>query len=416
MLKQTFPSLVALSLVGFAPIASAEPDRSPILLRSGDKAVSPQPLELGPLKLYPALGASGGYDDNIWESPDHEQTSAVYELRPELMMEHQGGANAFQLGYQGRGIWFDKSSDDDEFDHLFIFRGQSQFGLRHLTQLSLLWSKAHERRGTGLSEGLNPAVDDSLVPHPDRYTDGRATVGYTYGATDAQGKLRFKAGYYDHSYDSNRFRTRFFDREEASGSGAFLWRIFPNTSLLVEGRILDISYDIDQPGQDTLDSKEYSALAGVEWRPTVKSEGSLLVGQTRKDFDASSRKDDDNVVWELAYLWRPRTYSTIDIKVRRSPQETNSVGDYIDTKEYEIAWDHQWLDRFGTRIGYLYSDQTYQTANRDKQTDAVLFQVRYQMQRWLTWKMDIDWRERDSDVDALTFDRRQYWLTAEITL
>jgi hypothetical protein len=409
--------LVAAMVTVAATAAVAEPERAPLLLReSADEQSQPAALSWGAVRLLPALSVATGYDDNIFESDGAEVDSLVYEVRPELLAEIRGDRQAWQLGYQGRRIEFEESGDDSETDHRGYLRGAAQFGLRHSVNGALQWYRGHERRGTGLSEGINPAVDDSLVPSPDRFTDRRADLGYTFGADAAAGRLRFKLGHFEREYDNNRFRTSYFDREENRAAATFLWRIMPRTSLLFEGRIADIDYARVQPGQPALDSREESFFTGAEWRLTDRTQASVLVGHTSKDFDDAAREDGDNVAWEVGGSWSPRSYSTFEVSLRRSPEETNGTGDFIDTRAFTVGWEHQWLPRLGTRVAYQNVDQSYQSAARDKQIDSVMFRVTYQMRRWLRWNLDMDWRERDSDVQSLEFERNQYWIGAEITL
>ena len=190
----------------------------------------------------------------------------------------------------------------------------------------------------------------------------------------------------------------------------------PRTSLQIEGRVADIEYAEVQPGQSALDSVEQSLLAGAEWRVGDSTSASLLVGNTRKDFDDSAREDGDNLAWEVGAAWAPRSYSRFDISFQRSPEETNGSGDFIDSRRAGIGWEQQWLPRLGTRLAYQYVDQTYQRAERDKQMDGVQFRVTYQMRRWLRWSLDMDWREQDSEESTLIFERSQYWLSAEVSL
>lgn len=408
---------VAVMALTAANTAVAEPERSPLLLREalGEQS-QPAALTWGAVHLLPALSVTTGYDDNVFESDREEVDSFVYEVRPELLAEIRGDRQLWQLGYQGRRIEVEESGDDSETDHRGYLRGAAQFGLRHSVSGALQWHRGHERRGTGLSEGINPAVDDSLVPSPDRFTDRRADLGYTFGADAAAGRLRLKLGHFEREHANNRFRTRYFDREENRAAATFLWRVMPRTSLLFEGRIADIDYARAQPGQPALDSREESLFTGVEWRLTDRTQASVLVGHTSKDFDDAAREDGDNVTWEVGGSWSPRSYSTFEASLQRSPEETNGTGDFIDARTFTIGWEHQWLPRFGTRVAYRNIDQSYQSAARDKQIDSVMFRVTYQMRRWLRWNLDLDWRERDSDVQSLEFERNQYWIGAEITL
>ena len=371
-------------------------------------------FEAGPIRIYPALKTTVGYDNNIFESAHDTKSSTITRVIPELSAVLPMNVGYVQVGGQADDQRYIDSSDDNFTDRTLYFHSLVEANARNLFSLDGRFIKGHDPRGTGLTEGFDPAL--FLLNEPDAYTDQSAAFKYEFGAPGAAGKMRFAADFLDHSYDNHRDRTRFFDRDEYGLDTTFLWRVQPRTSLAFEARERRIEYAETDPNSTSLDSREHTLLAGAEWGATGKTSGSIRLGNRRKNFDDPARVDGSDFVWEVSTKWRPRSYSTFELKLERSPHESNGIGDFIDTRSSNLEWTHDWTPRVGTRLAFSYLQQSYADADHDQNTKGVAMGVNYKMWRWLTWRLDGSWRSRSSNVDTFNFERNRYWLTAEFTL
>lgn len=371
-------------------------------------------LEAGSIRIYPALKTAFGYDDNIFESGHDKQSSTITRVIPELSAVLPLNVGYIQLGGQADDQRYMDSSEDNFTDRTAYFRSLIEANARNRFNLDARYIRAHDPRGTGLTEGFDPTL--STLSEPDAYTDQSGAFKYEFGAPGAAGKLRLAADFLDHSYDNHRERTRYFDRDEYGAGATFLWRVQPRTSLAFEGRERRIEYAETNPSSATLDSREHTMLVGAEWGATGKTSGSLRLGNRRKNFDDPARVDGSDFVWEASVKWEPRTYSTVELKLDRSPHETNGVGDFIDTRSSNIEWNHDWTPRIGTRLAFSYLQQSYADADREQNTKGAALGLSYKMRRWLTWRVDGAWRSRSANIDTLDFEKNRYWLTAEFTL
>ena len=370
--------------------------------------------EAGSIRIYPVVAASAGYDTNVFESANHKIDSAVYSAEPEISALLPLNVGAIQLGAQADSTHYSESRADDFTDRNFYGRANLEADARNRFNFNAALNKSHDARGTVLTEGIDPGT--TTINSPDAYTDKVAALKYEFGAKSASGRVRLTTDYLDHSYDNHRDRTRYFDRAEVGYGAAFLWRIFPSTALAIEGRERRIEYAELRPGAPALDSREHSALVGAEWEITDKTSGSLRVGHKRKNFDAAERTDGSDWVWEVAAKWSPLSYSKFELTLDRSPNETNGSGDFIDTRNYGVKWTHNWLQRLSTQLALTYKDQSYQNAARAEKTKGVQAGLKYEMREWLIWRLDASWRNRDSQISALDFERCRYWVTAEFRL
>ncbi|HEY3699402.1 MAG TPA: outer membrane beta-barrel protein [Spongiibacteraceae bacterium] len=370
--------------------------------------------EVGPVHIYPVVDTGIGYDTNIFESAKHEVDSTVTRVTPEISALLPLNVGAIQIGAQADSMRYSQSSDDNFTNRTFFGRANLEANSRNRFNLNAALNKAHDPRGTGLTEGLDP--ETTVITSPDAYTDKSAGIKYEFGAKTAPGRVRLTTDYLGHSYDNHRDRTRYFDRDEIGYGAAFLWRVFPSTALAIEGRERHIEYDQQRPGSPVLDSREHSALIGAEWEATGTTSGTLRVGHKTKNFQSSERTDGSNLVWEVSAKWSPRSYSRFELTLDRSPNETNGSGDFIDTRNYGLKWTHDWLKRVSTQLALTYSDQSYQSAPRDEKTKGVQVGLKYEMRHWLIWHLDASWRNRDSQIAVLDFERNRYWVTAEFRL
>lgn len=414
MIPAAMSAVVTTLFIAATPVMAAIPGMTTPLALDEKFLHTASYIELDSIRFYPALSANAGYDDNILESAGHRIDSVVTNVTPEFSALFPSSSGAWQLGAQANSIQYSDSSDDNFVDKFFFTRGLYEANSRNRFGFNGDICKCHEFRGTVLTEGFDLAA--AGIDTPDEYTDKTLSANYEFGARTARGRLKFAADYLDHRYDNHRERTRYFDRDELGGSLTFLLRLSPGIAFATEGRQRRIEYAQQQFGVSERDSREKSLLVGLDWEATRATSGALRIGRQTKNFDADDRDDGSNVVWELSGTWEPRSYSTFFLDIKRSPTEPNGFGDFIDTKEYLIKWSHAWRKSLSTELTLSYLDQTYKNVDRNQQTDAAQFGIRYEMRRWLVWHLNTAWRDRDSNLDPLQFERQRYWLAVDISL
>ncbi len=368
--------------------------------------------------LEPALGIELRYDDNIFRSAANEQTSLITVLSPSLLASFVPSKHRFELEYNGELASYADSSPDDYDDHEFRAGAYLQLGQRSLLDFVGTYEDSHENRGTGLSEGFDPELDQ-LLDAPDEYERAQFLGRLTYGATGTRGRLVFEVGQSELEYTNHRDRTRFFDRDDRYGGSIFYYRIMPNTSLLLDLRATEFEYQHDRVLQPSLDSTEYRYLLGATWDVTGKTTGTVKVGYVEKIYADDTRVDFSEPYWELDIRWSPRSYSYFDFATARYPSEVTSVtGDLIDNTTYSITWSHEWSDRVVSHITARDVDQKFRgsATGRLQELTEYGMTLAYEMRRWLTWEFGVDVSSRKSNVDRLNFDGTIIRLGAKLTL
>jgi len=157
---------------------------------------------------------------------------------------------------------------------------------------------------------------------------------------------------------------------------------------------------------------------GVEWDTTAKTTGYFKVGHRRKEFDDGSRDNFSGLDWRIGVTWSPRTYSTVDFTTFTNTNETNGVGDFIDTQTYRVTWDHEWLERVSTTLRASYSEDEYtgSGATRIDDNTTASFFLNYQARRYMQVQLGVTHDRRNSNQVSIDFDRNILSLSLNITL
>jgi len=376
-------------------------------------AVEPANIQAGPLYIVPTLDVKSGYVDNLFRSRNDEKSTWTSEVTPKMQAWLKSGVNTYSLGYQVTDYRYENSGRDNYTDQQVNLDIHHEFNAKNELDLFGEYYDGHEKRGTGLTDGLG-----SLVNAPVEYV--RETYGgtYTYGSSSSRGRLRLEAKKADYEFKKFRNFTRFRDREQDTLSGTFFWKIAAKTDALMQVRAIDNEYDHTNPFDSfgSYDSEEYNYLVGVTWEATAKTRGSVKVGTFDRQYDSSARDDDDGFQWEVDLTYLPRTYSSIKFETRRYSQETNGRGDSINTQEYSLAWDHNWSGRSSTKFWVLTGTEDYSGIRRKDDRFDIEASYSYSAKRWLDLGAGLRREDRDSNDALFDYTRNVIFVEANVSL
>lgn len=379
-----------------------------VLFSSAATALEPASITEGPIQVIPQLSTQFGYDDNIFSTETNEVSSTKLVLFPSVQLRAENGLDQYSVNYEVSNGVYQDSSADNYTDHELSGRAYFDFNIRNRLELLAGYLKTHEDRGSGLNQGSNATAND--VPVEYHVNSMQAT--YEYGGKEAKGRIKLVFGIQDREYDNFRTQTEPRDRQSINTSATFYYRVMPKTSLLFEVRNQEIDYELPAA---TLDSSERKYLIGAEWDATAKTSGTIRLGYSEKDFDSSARADDDGLSWELAMRWAPKTYSVVDISTSKEAQETDGIGNYIDTTSFDIQWTHAWSDVWRSRIFYGVSDDEYVSSVRKDDQTLYGVGVDYDLKRWLSFGLDYVHSDRDSNSADLNYEKNTLYFTAQVS-
>ncbi len=364
-------------------------------------------LMVGPFAVYPVIGVSQKYDDNIFLSDVTKRASWITTVSPGVRAElRPPGGHLFGVTYKADIANYWNSSPDDYTDHTLlgdanvIINQQARFSLR-AEYLAL-----HDPRGS---------TDRAIQGSPDRWNAAGASGIFSYGTPGAQGRIDLTAGYQHKVYENNRPATFAADRDTTFYGGTFYWRVTPLTSMLFEARRTNINYRLDT---STLDSIEDRAYIGATWEATAKTTGIVKFGYLRKDFDNNLRNDSSGFGWEGRVRWSPLTYSVFELVTQKAPADSTGQGDFIMTKSVFLTWTHAWNGQVRTNALAGYRNDDYRGLFTTRSDDTASFGagVNYQFRRWLNLGAQYIFTNRSSNVPAVEYDRNVIMFTLGASL
>ncbi len=375
-------------------------------------AIEPASISLGPVSMIPALTVKAGHDDNIFLTSTNEKSSAVTVINPTVQFIAEDGANAYKLTADiKRGVYH--SSHDDSYTDVQL-QGDAHlvFDVRNKLDLLAAYVKAHEARGTGLTEGANATVNSGPVELDKK----RVGATYTYGASGAQGRIVGKLSYTVREHSNFRSLTRKHDRDTLHTGLTFYYRVMPKTLLLLETRRTGVDYHNETPGVFSLDNSEWKYLVGGTWDATAKTTGVIKAGYAHKQFSDSGRDDKGSFTWDAEVSWALRTYSTFALRTGQELEESTGDDSFIDTRFVNLTWDHAWNDRMKTELAYGFANEEYDLTNRKDDTSSFSAGVSYDVSRWLALGFDVEHVERDSNQSAFDYDNNSVFMTIQGSL
>ena len=354
------------------------------------------------------------YNDNFLYSDQQTKGGWILETLPSLSFTALNRDNSYQVFYRMEHSENFESSDDSYTDHVAGIKLRHNLSSRHQIQLASKFSNITEQRGTGFSEGENA----NLLTSPDDFRQMNHRLAYRFGSQQAKGRLNLSAERLEMDYDSSIVGDS-RDHSTVTLGAAFNYRLAPKTDVVLEYRQADTDYD-HQPlglsGAVNLDSDESYRLIGLDWDATAKTSGKIRVGKSNRKFDDASLASDDNFHWEAEISWRPKTYSELVLKTRRLSSETNGLGNYINSQDYQFSWHHAWNGRFRHQLDLGYTDDKFEASSRTDEVSRAGLKFTYDMRRWLDLGAGYRYNERDSDVAAVQYEQNIFFVSADILL
>ena len=374
-------------------------------------------IQAGQFDLIPSFSSSMSYVDNVAYARDSDPKIYSWRaiLSPELIAATEVDGNPVQIGYRlERGVYF-SSSDDDYTDHFVEATGDFELNSRHRVNAIAQYEDGHEDRGTGFSLGLGSAITT-----PDRYKSTYLGGEYLYGAPTSDGLITLKANRETLDYDRSEQAYLIRDRVKNRVGAELGYRVGSATTAVLDVTQTYVRYD-NQIGIETRDSDETRILLGVTWESTAATTGFAKVGYKEKDFESVTRSTFYGTDWEVGVEWQPVSYSTFRFSTNADTRETNGEGNFIRGRDYSASWNHAWLNRLSSSVSitretneYVLDDEGI--ANRDDELMRYSASLNYQARRYLSFSLFYQLADRDSNREAIGYDRNVIGLSAEVTL
>jgi hypothetical protein len=365
---------------------------------------SPAPIEAGPFYIYPTLGVSLGYDDNITKANSNTVSSSGTLIAPSIVADLINNGDRYVFGYNGKFLRYFNSKENNTDSNELQFQAENTYSSRLSSVIfsNLLYA-----------EDANGSTNTGTAT-PDRYRSFGLKGVVGYGAADATGRVEFDASVQNKRYLNNLEATAVNDQDSYAGAARFFYRVAPKTRALLEARVQNFRYVISP---DIKNSTEYRLFTGADWAADDLFAASVKVGVLKKSYDLASKGSFSNFSYEIAGRFMPRTYSTFDFSALRTASESTLVGtDYLLEDIFSASWNHAWSSYTSTRANLSYTKSDYIGGSRKDDTLLTTLNVDYKLSRWLKTGAEIRFENRDSNQSFSTYNRAIYMLNVSGSL
>jgi len=365
----------------------------------------------GPGMFIPDLSVIAGYNDNLTFENNNAEETYFTRVTPHVAYVMSDRFRKMALDYFLDAAYFEGTGGEDDYvDNRLVASFDYHPTSRIFTSAFAEYIDSHDGRGKGRAEGGTGTTQTSL----DEWYQWGVGGNLAYGAQNAKGRLELDAAYLSKTYDTNRLFTFSRDVNDLSGSARFFYRVMPKTSLLFEARTTAHDYKRDVAGTPSLDGMTTSFFTGVTWQATYKTTGFAKIGYNIRSFDSDRLDTQDDISWGVGVDWRPKSYSTVHLETSQALAETNGTGDVVTQSSILAYWQHNWRDRFSTRVDLGYQNSTMDPSNREDDTYLLGVRADYAFRRWMNVGAGYRYSTVDSTDDTFGYDQNIFLINLDL--
>jgi len=347
--------------------------------------------------FQPEIEVQQRYEDNVRRAPEqNKQNDSILVLKPDLPLLWDFGKHALNLTYKGEYAQYSDQKTLNYNNH--YLRSHLLLDHNHRLNTEYEFGYSRERNIPGDNN-----VRANLTAEPNQWKETYAKTSLLFGKNTSRGQIITRLEYRQRRYTNNS--QQFLDRNKASLSSLFYYRIAPNTRIPFEISITHYDYQNTIPATNP-SNNEYRYLTGITWDVTAKSTGIFQFGLLEKKYDNPLFKDTSTVIVQLDGVWKPNTYTKIRFGTLRNSQESSQpfLPAYTKNQFYsEIT--HMITPRTRFLLGGRYTAAKTNSPAAIKSDYRVNIRVEAErnLLRWLYAGIGYNFMERNSDQDAFNF-------------
>ncbi|WP_413698800.1 outer membrane beta-barrel protein [Psychromonas sp. KJ10-10] len=372
----------------------------------------PAPFELTDgISLIPQIEATVRYDDNIYNEETDVTSSSIFLLSPSFMLGTDDGINRYGALYKLSSGTYSNSSDDNFVDHNLSLYGHTEFSDKQRTDFNLAFENTHEDRGSKTTEG-----DASSFDEPIKYNLLTAQGYFQYGGINSIMRVGGGLSYTDKTFTNFESTTKYRDVGKLKIFTDADYQIGSVTYLTLELNTTDAQYDYLATGSDSLDNRDTRVLFGARWDGLAKTTGIMKAGYQYKTFDSDNRDDFSGATVEVGVEWKPVEHTSFTANVNKSAEDSDTVGDYIDSVGGSLSWNHDWTTDFDSSLQFIYANEDYVGTTREDDTTYAMLYLNYDLTRWMQVKAGYEYTTKDSNSSDISYDKNAVSLGVVVAL
>lgn len=374
------------------------------------------------LEFSSSLSSDYGFDDNVLHQRNNNIISSdYYALKPTFSVVGQRNTKNFGIYYSGDYRHYNNNTvkSDSYDDHQLSGVFNWELGIRHHLILMGNYSKNHEALGTGVTQGFFFDSDTSQhniatfnafnITHDISRTDKKVDAKYTYGAKGARGNIIVDLSQARTNYDIlNSYQSAFknyLEHENVTENDArivFRHQYTDRTRFDYSLIYKDFNY-INRER----DNNELIGAFSIISQLTGKSKVEATVSKVQKKMQSTHFS---GLNWSISYKWQPVDYSTIILKNLSEAKESDNTGDFVQSFQNSVTWEHQFLGHITSLLSYKHTSDKYHIRKRTDRYDDVALSLHYLFRPKIEFIFDYQYTlfHTDNSADPVFIDGNSY--------
>ncbi len=352
-------------------------------------------------EITPTLQLGVSSNDNFFMTPSATQSRLIWNIAPSLNALIEDGPDSYKFDIASSTSFHNKDTTDN-FTQVNLGAGvHKEFTSQQRLDVTGNADWLYEQRGAGLTEGQG-----SVIAEPTHYQQQNLEARYEYGAQSSKAQVALTAGYYNKNYQNFTTISQYRDYDKPMLSITGYYNTQAGTRTFLEVKQENYRYDVIDSNGITRDSDDIKVLLGMEWKATAVTSGSFKVGYQNKDFESNLRDNFSGLSWEAAAVWKPLSYSTLQLVTKRAAKDPLLQGDYIKESVYGATWQHDWSDYLSSVVSANYVEQQYSgNLNRKDKVKNARLGLNYLASNFGMVTGYVDFIDRNSTQTDIEFDR-----------
>jgi hypothetical protein len=276
-------------------------------------------LPLGGFRVYPTLGASVGYNDNIYATTIDRIDSAILELDPSVSVRSNWSRHALNLDASGTIQRYPQRTTENNNTYKIAGSGRVDMASTSHIDLEAHALQSIEARGT--------AGDIFISGDPVEFH----TLGGSGSVTTSFGRLQISGGggfdritYDDVKIGDQLFSQHYRDRRQYTASGQVAYNLSPTLQPFVQVSYEHVRYDL-RALDTSFDSRGTTVLGGVNISLTKLVTGRIGLGYRWRNYRNPAYLNNDGFTYDVAIVWNPRTLMAVTLEAIKAIDESPSA-------------------------------------------------------------------------------------------
>ncbi len=349
-------------------------------------------LQLGPLRLHPLFAISEIFDDNIFDTPDNEESDFITMYSPgiNLFLPIRGLKSEFSVSYLANFLEYRENHEEGHIDQ--YVDGTFKTALPRGLGITL-----HER----FEDTETPPTFDFIygqlyqrIKRSSNYFTTTVTLPNYFARFDSEISYFNNNHHYDSFEDSNYNEQIFGTR--------LTYKLLTKLDTLAEFNFGKTNYVTNVIS----DSVVYESLVGVQWKETAKTTGNFKIGYRVRDYEQEEFNQFDGMVFSLESKTQLDTLTNFSILLRRSQEETflPSNQGFYELNSLYATFARKLTGKIEASLTNYYQLMDF-PATQEKTSNTEVFtwgfrtSIDYKIQKWLFTELSYWYEDRESSSD-----------------